>query len=133
MKITNTQPGPRGVNTVNGPVLVEPGETVEVEIFEREKEHLEAAAWFKIEGSYTANGKAAGSSDLKAAATDATAEIADLKRQLAEKDAEIAALKAADEPDRDELKKQADELGIEYPSNVKTAKLKELIDAKLAE
>lgn len=132
MKITNTQPGPRGVNTVNGPVLVEPGETADVEIFEREKEHLEAAAWFKVEGSYTANGKAAGSSDLKAAATDAASEIADLKRQLAEKDAEIAALKA-DEPDRDELKRQADELGIEYPSNVKTAKLKELIDAKLAE
>jgi hypothetical protein len=132
MKITNTQPGPRGVNTVNGPVLVEPGETVEVDIFEREKEHLEAAAWFKVEGSYTSNGKTAGSSDLKAAATDASAEIADLKRQLAEKDAELAALKA-DEPDRDELKKQADELGIEYPSNVKTAKLKELIDAKLAE
>ncbi len=37
------------------------------------------------------------------------------------------------ELDRDDLKKQADELGIQYPSNVKTTKLKELIDAKLSE
>lgn len=34
--------------------------------------------------------------------------------------------------DRDELKKQAGELGIEYPKNISTEKLKELIDAKLA-
>ncbi len=35
--------------------------------------------------------------------------------------------------DRDDLKKQADELEIEYPKNIPTEKLKELIDAKLAE
>ena len=35
--------------------------------------------------------------------------------------------------EREDLKKQADELGIDYPRNVKTEKLKELIDAKLAE
>jgi hypothetical protein len=97
MQITNTQPGPRGVNTINGPVLVEPGETVDVEVFEREKEHLEAAAWFTIEGSYTANINQAGSPDLKAAASGASEEIADLKRQLAEKDAEILKLKG-DQP-----------------------------------
>lgn len=34
---------------------------------------------------------------------------------------------------RDELKKQADELGIEYARNVSNEKLQELIDAKLAE
>lgn len=34
--------------------------------------------------------------------------------------------------ERDELKKQADELGIEYAKNISTEKLKELIDAKLA-
>ncbi len=33
---------------------------------------------------------------------------------------------------RDELKKQADELGLEYAKNISTEKLKELIDAKLA-
>lgn len=35
--------------------------------------------------------------------------------------------------DRDDLKAQADELGIEYAKNIPTDKLKELIDAKLAE
>ncbi|KQU96444.1 hypothetical protein [Devosia sp. Root105] len=34
--------------------------------------------------------------------------------------------------ERDELKKQANELGIEFPRNITTEKLKELIDAKLA-
>lgn len=35
--------------------------------------------------------------------------------------------------DRDELKKQAAELNLEYAPNIPSAKLKELIDAKLAE
>jgi hypothetical protein len=35
--------------------------------------------------------------------------------------------------ERDELKKQADELGVQYPGNISNVKLKELIDAKLAE
>lgn len=34
--------------------------------------------------------------------------------------------------DRDDLKKQADELGIQYPANIPSAKLSELIDAELA-
>lgn len=35
--------------------------------------------------------------------------------------------------DRDELKKQAEELGIDFPKNISTDKLKKLVDAKLAE
>lgn len=35
--------------------------------------------------------------------------------------------------DREDLKKQADELGIEYARNISTSKLKELIDAALSE
>ena len=34
--------------------------------------------------------------------------------------------------ERDDLKKQAAELGLQYPKNISTDKLKELIDAKLA-
>jgi hypothetical protein len=34
--------------------------------------------------------------------------------------------------DRDDLKKQADELGLDYARNISNVKLKELIDAKLA-
>jgi hypothetical protein len=55
MKITNTQAGPRGFNSVAGPMLVDPGETVEAKIFAREKEHLEATQWFKMSGSYEPN------------------------------------------------------------------------------
>ncbi|MCY0150890.1 hypothetical protein OEG84_25120 [Hoeflea sp. G2-23] len=67
---------------------------------------------------------------------------------LTEKQAERAiklgfvAVRPADEPedqpvteplDRDDLKKQAGELGLEYAKNIPTEKLKELIDAKLAD
>lgn len=48
MQITNTQQGPRGVNTVNGPVLIEPGQTVEVELAKGEIEHVRATGWFEF-------------------------------------------------------------------------------------
>lgn len=38
-----------------------------------------------------------------------------------------------DNSEYDDLKKQADELGLQYAGNISKAKLKELIDAKLAE
>jgi hypothetical protein len=43
-KITNTAEGPRGVETVDGTVFVEPGQTVEVEVVKDHKlyEGLEA-------------------------------------------------------------------------------------------
>lgn len=149
MKITNTQPGPRGINTVNGPVLVDPEQTVEAKVYAREKEHVEASGWFTIEGDYEADhpelGAAAAqvtvtSSDGKdgvyipASEFNAMRETFDmLTKQLAERDDEIEKLKADKAPtERDELKKQADELGLEYPGNISNAKLKELIDAKLA-
>ncbi|NTS31275.1 hypothetical protein HQ945_08405 [Phyllobacterium sp. BT25] len=129
MKITNTQKGPRGVNTVNGPVLIEAGETVEVDVYAREKEHIEATQWFEVSGSYKANPEASST----VAPDDA---LAALKAELADRDSEIARLTAAaqkSDSSRDDLKKQADELGIDYAKNISTDKLKELIDAKLAE
>ncbi|MFP5078305.1 hypothetical protein ACLE20_13435 [Rhizobium sp. YIM 134829] len=137
MKITNTQKGPRGVNTVAGPVLIEPDQTFEGDVFEREREHIEAAGWFKVEGSYTpdpSRGPAPAPAPAPAAQSN-NGEVEALRRQLAERDAEIVKLKAAaenDEPDREDLKKQAKELGIEHAPNISTAKLKDLIDAKLA-
>ncbi len=93
MKVTNISKGPRGINTLKGAVLVEVGETVEVEVNEAEMAVAEAAGWFDLSGE---------------------------------------AEKAEPELDRDELKKQAAELDLEYPKTISTAKLKELIDAKLA-
>ncbi len=133
MKITNTQPGPRGINTIKGPVLVDPKETVEAEIYEREKQHIEAAGWFKVSGEYTANPPDKDQPG-KVASPDNSAELDEPQKQLAAKDAELERLKADKQPtERDELKKQAEELKLEYPGNISNAKLKELIDAKLAE
>lgn len=96
MKITNTQTGPRGVNSLTGSVIVEPGQTVDIDVSDAELKVAKATGWFKIDGT--------------------------------------AAPKSDEEPsERDELKKQADELGIEYAKNIPTDKLKELVDAKLAE
>jgi hypothetical protein len=133
MKFTNTQAGPRGLNAISGPVLVDPAQTVEVEVYAREQLHIEAAGWFDIKGSYTDNPETSSDPALKAVAADTSAELEDLKKQLADRDAELAKLKAdAGGSEREDLKKQAGELGLEYPRNISTEKLKELIDAKLA-
>ncbi|KQV83245.1 hypothetical protein [Rhizobium sp. Root1220] len=132
MKFTNTQPGPRGLNAISGPVLVDPGQAVEVEVYAREQQHIEAAGWFNVEGSYTDDPETSGPA-LKAVAADTANEIDDLKKQLAARDAELAKLKAGGSSERDDLKKQAAELGItDFPGNISNVKLKELIDAKLA-
>lgn len=91
MQITNTQPGPRGINTVNGPVLVEPNQTVEAEVYEREKAHIEAAGWFKTEGRFMPNPSA---SSGPATASEDTSEIDRMKVELAAKEAEIERLKS---------------------------------------
>lgn len=133
MKITNTQKGPRGVNAVSGPVLIDPDQTVEVEVYAREQEHIEASGWFHVKGEYTDDPADGSAVPFLKAATDVSTELEDLKKQLADRDAELAKLKAEKGPtERDELKKQADELQLEYPGNISNAKLKELIDAKLA-
>lgn len=94
MKVTNISKGPRGLNAIGGPVLVEPRETVDIEISEVELNVSKGTGWFEFEGE---------------------------------------AVDAVEPLDRDELKKQAAELGLEYQPNIKTDKLKELIEAKLAE
>lgn len=95
MKITNTQPGPRGINTVNGPMLVEPGQTVEADVFVREQKHIEASGWFDIKGDYIQGDDGAASVDT-GDADGLKAKITDLEAQIAAKDAEIASRKAGD-------------------------------------
>lgn len=94
MKFTNTQKGARGVNTVAGLVIIEPGQSIDADISEAELKSAKATGWFEIGGKAEA---------------------------------------PADDLDRDALKKDADDLGIEYAKNITTEKLKELVDAKLAE
>lgn len=94
LTIKNTQAGPRGINTVGGPVLIEPGQTADVEVSAAELKVAKATGWFVFEGEAKSN----------------------------EADTE-----------REDLKKRADELGIDYAKNIPTDKLKEMVDAKLAE
>lgn len=102
MKVTNNQAGPRGINTTSGPVLVEPGQTVDVDVSAAELKVAKATGWFSFAGKDSA------------------------------KSDEFQGKSAAD-TGREDLKKQADELGIDYAKNIPTDKLKELVDAKLAE
>lgn len=48
MKVTNTQNGPRGLNTKSGPVLVEPGQTVDVELTDAEAKVAKDTGWFEF-------------------------------------------------------------------------------------
>lgn len=61
MRITNTQNGPRGVNTTRGPVLIEPGQSVEADLSPAELEIARGTGWFSFEG----NAKPAGGDDAK--------------------------------------------------------------------
>lgn len=97
MKIKNVSPGPRGFNSVSGPVLLDPGEETEAKVFEREKEHIEATGWFEVSGDYTANPESAVATVAQAAPA-ANDELEALKRQLAERDAELAKLKGGNSP-----------------------------------
>lgn len=98
LSITNKQPGARGVNAVSGPVLIEPGQTVEVEVYARERQHIEATGWFDIEGDYTPEqGSAPAASDPaadgKAVLAAIGEQVSDLRSQLADAHAEISDLK----------------------------------------
>ncbi|TPM39370.1 hypothetical protein FJ951_27060 [Mesorhizobium sp. B2-2-3] len=50
MKVTNMQVGPRGLNTKDGPVLVEPGQTVDVDLSDAELKVAKGTGWFGFEG-----------------------------------------------------------------------------------
>ncbi len=58
MKITNIEKGPRGVNTLAGAVLIDPGQTVDVELSAAEHKVAKATGWFDIEGKPKAEGGA---------------------------------------------------------------------------
>lgn len=50
MLITNKSEGPRGVNTTSGPVLIDPGQSADVELSEAELKIAKGTGWFKIGG-----------------------------------------------------------------------------------
>ncbi|MDX0930582.1 hypothetical protein GOE05_24240 [Sinorhizobium medicae] len=131
MKITNTQPGPRGINTVNGPVLVEPGQTVEVEIFAREKAHIKASKWFEVEGDYTDDPGVTAAPASRDAAQNVDAELDRLRAQLAERDAELAKLKEAQQ--EEQPKTAAEVLAMANDPNVQFMSFKSAASKLLGE
>ncbi|WP_426163086.1 hypothetical protein [Sandarakinorhabdus sp. DWP1-3-1] len=48
--VKNTQAGPRGINTVAGPVSVDPGATVDVKLSKAEFRSAERTGWFDLDG-----------------------------------------------------------------------------------
>lgn len=67
MKITNTQAGPRGLNAKDGPVLVEPGQTVDVDMEVAELAVAKKTGWFEFSAAAKAH-KAHDADDAKSAA-----------------------------------------------------------------
>jgi len=108
--ITNTSRAPQGVHAVTGLVFIEPGQSRDVDVADDYVERVKAlpfldAQWGDAASDpldHDAGGKKGGS-----APNDSPTE-------------------------RDDLKAQAKELGIDHAKNISTEKLRELIDAKLA-
>ncbi|TPN26659.1 hypothetical protein FKO01_25440 [Mesorhizobium sp. B2-3-3] len=48
MKVTNTQKGPRGLNTLDGAVLVDSGQAVDVELSDAELAVAKKTGWFEF-------------------------------------------------------------------------------------
>lgn len=66
MKITNSDKGPRGVNTKDGPVLIDPGHSIDADLSEAELKVAKATGWFEFRKE--ASKKDDGPGDIKSAA-----------------------------------------------------------------
>lgn len=152
--IKNTSRAPQGVHTVEGLQFIEPGKTRTLDVAEDYVDRLKKLTFFDIgkdiDRPPTESDIAAWPRDrlVEAAIEGAREEIArlsdeDLRRGVvamfsrgAERDPldhDGNGKKGGSAPsERDELKKQADELGLDYPGNISNVKLREMIDAKLA-
>jgi len=87
LKVTNTQGGPRGLNATNGPVFVEPGHSVSVAVFLREKQPLETSGWFSVTGDYEPNPGTTDAPGYANAASDLLAKADSLHFKTFEKQA----------------------------------------------
>lgn len=105
--ITNNSRAPQGVHTESGLAFIEPGDTRAIDVAEGYVERVKALRFLNVRWDdpldHDGDGAKGG-----AAPNDPPSE-------------------------RDDLKLQAKELGLEHPRNISTEKLRQMIDAKLAE
>lgn len=57
MKVTNIDKGPRGLNTKAGPVLVDPGQSVDVDMEDAELKVSKGTGWFEFGSKGSADEK----------------------------------------------------------------------------
>lgn len=103
MLVKNIDKGPRGINAVQGQFVLNPGESRELDIVAAEAKVAKGTGWFDLSGD----------------PVDA--------------DGQGGGAGGGTSDEREALKAEAGTLGIEYPRNVPTPKLKELVEAKRAE
>lgn len=152
--IKNTSRAPQGVHTVDGIQFIDPGKTRTLDIADDYVQRVKGLSFFEIgkdiDRGPTPDDIAVWTREQLVEATleGIREEISratddDLRRGLNSLygrrsgqdplDHDGDGKKGGSVPsEREELKKQAAELELEYPRNISTEKLKELIDAKLA-
>ena len=67
MKVTNISAGPRGINTAAGPILLEPGESRDLDVPAAEAKVAKATGWFEMAGASASAPKQSGGSEDSAA------------------------------------------------------------------
>lgn len=121
MTITNNSRALQGVHSADGLVFIDAGQTRTVDVAESYVDRVKALPFLGIEGV---------ARDFTAAPNLPPPAVGPLDH---DGDGQPGGAAPNDPPsERDDLKKQADELGIEYAKNIPTEKLKTLIDEKLA-
>lgn len=95
MKFTNISAGPRGLNTKAGTVLVDPRQTIEVEIEAAEKKIALGSGWF-VEGDapHTREESDVSLAALQAQIAERDSTISDLNKAITDRDTIINDLKA---------------------------------------
>ena len=93
MKFTNISAGPRGLNTKAGTVLVEPRQTVDVELDPAEKAIALKSGWF-VDGDAPKDEPGESLDSLRAQLAERDATITDLNKAVTDRDQIITDLRA---------------------------------------
>jgi hypothetical protein len=139
MKVTNNSKSMQGIHTLHGVRYIQPGESKELVISVSQAKRTDRLDFIDLDGDPVedpASTFGAVAADGKDGVYIPADQFNAMRSQFEAMEAENRRLReeldGGSSLDREDLKKQAGELGIEYPRNIPTEKLKELIDIKLA-